>query len=66
MKKEIRRMRKQLFGVKRKRKKMKNRRQRRSFFPSFIKVDWIFNQSGGKSVKQEKERKQRPHLSSQK
>ena len=53
-------MRKQLFCVKRKMNKMKNRRQTRSFFHSFIKVDWIFNLSEGKGVKQVKERKQRP------
>ena len=65
MKKEIRRMNKQLFAVKRKRKKMKSRRQRRSFLPSFINVDWIFSQSEGKNVKKENERKKDHQLSSQ-
>jgi hypothetical protein len=60
VKKEIRRMKKQLFGVKRKRKKMTNRRQRRSFLPSLFKADWIFGLSKGKNEKEEKERPERP------
>ena len=60
MKKEIKRMKKQPFGVKRKRKQRKSRRQRRSFFPSFIQVDRIFGQSEGINVKQGKERTERP------
>jgi hypothetical protein len=60
VKKEIRRMKKQLFGVKRRRKKMKSRRQRRSVLPSLFNADWIFGQSDGNDERKEKEIPERP------
>ena len=56
-------MKKQLFGVK---KKMKSRRQRRSFLSSLLNADWIFGQSEGNNGGKEKERTQRQHVNQSK
>ena len=48
-------MKKQLFDVKRKMKRVKSRRQRRSFLPSLFNADWIFGHSDGNNERKEKE-----------
>ena len=58
VKSAIRRMKKQLFGVQKKRRK--SRRHKRSLFPSLFNVDWMFGQSEGKSRKREEENTKAP------